>query len=309
MANEINITQDAGLTLTAKVYTLAGVQQGSTVSLTEVVTGIYSGNFSLTGVSDGRYTVLFFNGTTIVGFGSIFVVDELEVDIHKLETRLQSIAEHDATQATLANKLDTSAYTAPDNAGIAAIKAKTDNLPSDPADQSLLIAAIDAVPTTGEIRTELATELARIDVAISTRLSGSSYIIPDNIGIQAIEDAIPTLATAISVGNLPTLAEIEASTTLAKESTVATKLNSSSYTAPDNAGIAAIKAKTDGLNFTGTDVKATLDGEQVLASNMVSLTGIATATDVTSATSAIVSAIGEVPTSSENATALLNRVV
>jgi hypothetical protein len=35
-----------------------------------------------------------------------------------------------------------SSYTAPANADIAAIKAKTDNLPSDPADQSLLIAAI-----------------------------------------------------------------------------------------------------------------------------------------------------------------------
>ena len=31
----------------------------------------------------------------------------------------------------------------------------------------------------------------------------------------------------------------------------------SSYVAPDNASIAAIKAKTDGLNFVGTDVKAT----------------------------------------------------
>ncbi len=35
-----------------------------------------------------------------------------------------------------------SSYTAPANADIAAIKAKTDNLPSDPADQSILIAAI-----------------------------------------------------------------------------------------------------------------------------------------------------------------------
>lgn len=35
--------------------------------------------------------------------------------------------------------------TAPDNAGIAAIKAKTDNLPSDPADQSLIVSATDAV--------------------------------------------------------------------------------------------------------------------------------------------------------------------
>jgi hypothetical protein len=38
------------------------------------------------------------------------------------------------------------ALTAPDNSGIAAIKAKTDNLPSDPADQSLIIAAIPSIP-------------------------------------------------------------------------------------------------------------------------------------------------------------------
>lgn len=37
-------------------------------------------------------------------------------------------------------------YTAPDNAGIAAIKAKTDNLPSDPADASDIAAAFAAVP-------------------------------------------------------------------------------------------------------------------------------------------------------------------
>ena len=300
MANEINLTQDTGLNLTAKVYNVAGVQQGSTVSLTEVATGLYSGNFALTGVSDGRYTVLFFNSAIVVGFGNLYVVDELESDLHKLETRLQSIAEHDATQATLANKLDSSAYTAPDNAGIADIKTKTDNLPSDPADQSLLESAISAIPAApsassiaDKVRVELSPELGRIDVATSTRLAGSAYVAPDNAGIVA----------------LPTLAEIEASTIIAKEATVATKLNSSSYTAPDNAGITAIKAKTDGLNFTGTDVKATLDGETVIASNMVALTGIATATDVTSATSTIVSAINEVPTASENATALLTRVV
>jgi len=36
------------------------------------------------------------------------------------------------------------------------------------------------------------------------------------------------------------------------------------YTAPDNTSISAIKAKTDLLSFTGTDVKATLDGETVV---------------------------------------------
>jgi hypothetical protein len=47
--------------------------------------------------------------------------------------------------ATISSRMATFTYTTPDNASIAAIKAKTDNLPSDPADQSLLIAAIGAV--------------------------------------------------------------------------------------------------------------------------------------------------------------------
>ena len=109
MANEINLQQDAGLTLTTKVYSVTGVQQGSTVNLTEVATGLYSGDFSLVGIADGRYTVLFFNGASVVGFGNIFVVDELEVDLHTLESKVQAdarqaalIAEHDATQAAIA---------------------------------------------------------------------------------------------------------------------------------------------------------------------------------------------------------------
>lgn len=57
------------------------------------------------------------------------------------------------------------------------------------------------------VRTELAVELARVDVASSTRLSAAAYTAPDNAGIA----------------NLPTLAEIEASTVLAKEATLAAK--------------------------------------------------------------------------------------
>lgn len=60
-----------------------------------------------------------------------------------------------------------------------AIKTRTDNLPDDPADESLMLAAI------------------------GTRLAAADYTAPDNAGIAA----------------LPTLAEIEASTVLAKEAT------------------------------------------------------------------------------------------
>jgi hypothetical protein len=69
----------------------------------------------------------------------------------------------DGTQPDYA-PLKASDYTAPSNADIAAIKAKTDNLPSDPADQSLIVAATDAilaavgdVPTNAELTAALGT--------------------------------------------------------------------------------------------------------------------------------------------------------
>lgn len=69
-----------------------------------------------------------------------------------------------ANLATVAGYIDTE---------VAAIKAKTDNLPSDPADASDIAALIDALPTASEnataVRTELTTELGRLDAAVSTR--------------------------------------------------------------------------------------------------------------------------------------------
>lgn len=48
--------------------------------------------------------------------------------------------------AAVTSRLASGSYTAPDNSSIAAIKAKTDNLPSDPADASDIAAAFAAVP-------------------------------------------------------------------------------------------------------------------------------------------------------------------
>lgn len=56
----------------------------------------------------------------------------------------------------------------------AAIKAKTDNLPASPADETLIIAATNSI-------------LARTDVATSTRLATASYTAPDNADIVAIK--------------------------------------------------------------------------------------------------------------------------
>lgn len=60
--------------------------------------------------------------------------------------------------AAISSRLATSSYTAPANADVAAIKAKTDNLPSDPADQSILaglIAGLPAAPSEADIITAL----------------------------------------------------------------------------------------------------------------------------------------------------------
>ena len=52
------------------------------------------------------------------------------------------------------------------------------------------------------VRAELATELARVDVAVSSRLATAGYTAPDNAGIAAlptlaeIEAALPTVPTA-----------------------------------------------------------------------------------------------------------------
>jgi hypothetical protein len=56
-----------------------------------------------------------------------------------------------------------------------------------------------------------------LDVAVSSRLPTASYVAPDNTGITNIYADTQDLIT--SVNNLPTLADIEASTVLALEAT------------------------------------------------------------------------------------------
>lgn len=49
--------------------------------------------------------------------------------------------------AAISTRLATSGYTAPDNSDVVAIKAKTDNLPADPASQATVLAAIPSAST------------------------------------------------------------------------------------------------------------------------------------------------------------------
>jgi hypothetical protein len=92
------------------------------------------------------------------------------------------------------------------------------------ASRTLTAGVPTAAQNASAVRTELATELSRVDVATSTRLAETGYTAPDNASITAIKAKTDTLV------NGPTLVQIEGSTILAKEATSA-----------------AIKAETDNL--------------------------------------------------------------
>jgi len=124
-------------------------------------------------------------------------------------------------------------------ASVAAIKAKTDNLPATPAAVgSLMGLADDAITAAkiaaGAITSSEAPALANLDAAVSTRLAAAGYTAPANSDITAIK---------AKTDNLPSDPADES----LLEAAIATRLASAGYTAPDNAGIGAIKAKTDNL--------------------------------------------------------------
>jgi hypothetical protein len=96
-----------------------------------------------------------------------------------------------AKESTVAEKLDASAYTAPDNASLLSVKSTVENLPS--------LSAI-----------ENSTVLAK-EATLALKLDASSYTAPDNSSIASIKDTVEAL---------PALAAIESSTILAKEATL-----------------------------------------------------------------------------------------
>ena len=106
-----------------------------------------------------------------------------------------------------------------------------------------------ASATATAVRSELGTELGRIDAAISSRLAYAAYTAPpaDYATASAVA-AIPTnplLVTDTRIDNL--------------DATVSSRLATSGYTAPSNATIAAIDSKVDALNdISAADVAGEL---------------------------------------------------
>jgi hypothetical protein len=162
-------TGKTGLTVTIDIYNPSGTQIVTAGSAIALGGGLYSYTLSSDNSSEGEYAAIFKTSDSTVDaqhIPSLWVLGRAGVE--NLDT---------ATSTRLAS----SGYTAPANSDILAIKTKTDNLPSDPADQSLLEAAISGVTApsaatvASAVRSELSVELGRVDQAISSRLAGSAY--------------------------------------------------------------------------------------------------------------------------------------
>lgn len=186
--NELNCRATTGATVTAIPY-LLGVAQ-TPIALTEIgTTGRYTGH--MTGEA-GIYQFDFTENGVVIGTGEIEWNGTAEV--------------------TIATRLATTGYTAPDNAGIAAI------------------------PTNPLLTTDI--RLDNLDTTISSRLAGSAYAAPDNVGITAIK---------AKTDNLPASPASAGEYTAGIAAIPLTPLLAADYVAPDNAGITAIQAKTDNL--------------------------------------------------------------
>jgi len=179
-----------------------------------------------------------------------------------LETLSDEIANVQATLGTpitpIADKVDALQVTADSieskvdtvDGNVDAIKAKTDNLPADPAGVSDLASlALEATAQGIKAKTDL--------LPSSPAATGDAMTLEDD----AITAAKFDESTAFPLKSADAGAT-EVARTGADGDTLETLSDQIDGAALETTA-QAIKAKTDGLNFSGTDVKATLDGEEV----------------------------------------------
>jgi hypothetical protein len=124
---------------------------------------------------------------------------------------------------------------------------KLDSIPTSSAPSASTVA--------GAVRTELATELGRLDASVSSRLSPSGTLATVTNLTNAPASVTPadiwdynarTLTSASGPTAVEIRQEIDANSTKL-DVAVGTRLAGSAYTAPANSDITAIKAKTDAL--------------------------------------------------------------
>lgn len=175
----------------------------------------------------------------------------------------------DNLDATISSRLSTAGYTTPPTAAAIRTEIDANSTKLDVAVSTrLATAGYTTPPTVAAIRSEMDANSTKLDVAVGTRLATAGYTAPDNATIATIQSDTNDLQTQIGVAGAGLTALGD--TRLANlNATVSSRLATAGYTAPDNAGIAAIQAKTDALTIAGglvdVDVKkmngATVNGD------------------------------------------------
>lgn len=143
------------------------------------------------------------------------------------QVRSELTTELNRIDASISSRLPTASYTSPPTVSAIRAEMDTNSAKLDVAVGTRLASASYTAPPSAAanasaVRTELSTELGRIDVATSTRLATAGYTEPPTV--SAIRTEIDTNSTKLDVA-----------------------VSTRNAIAPDNAGIAAIKAKTDNL--------------------------------------------------------------
>jgi hypothetical protein len=180
-----------GLTVTIDIYNPSGTQIVTAGSATALGGGLYAYTLSTDNSSEGEYA-------------AIFKTDDSTVDAQHIPSLwVLGRAGVENLDAATSSRLASSGYTAPANSDISAIKSKTDNLPSDPADQSLVESAISAlsIPTVVQIRSEMdsnSTKLANLDATISSRSTLTTGDLPSVPSAASVATAVRTELTEIS---------------------------------------------------------------------------------------------------------------
>jgi hypothetical protein len=151
------------------------------------------------------------------------------LDEQSLHDALDSYANKDNYKANLDGIANSNEVTLVGNE-VAAVRAKTDNLPADPASETSLAGkALEATAQSIKLKTDLIPADPATESTVATKASQAS--------VDALNDFNPATDTVQNVNTVQT--------TVTNNDMRGT--DGANTTTPDNTGIAAIKAKTDAL--------------------------------------------------------------
>ena len=133
------------------------------------------------------------------------------------------------------------------------------------------VAPPEAATVAGAVRTELTTELGRIDANVSSRLSSASYVLPDNAGITATYTA--SVNAALYAGSVDGKLTTQRASNLDNlDAAISTRLSTAGYSSPPTA--VAVADAILGRNISaGSDGGRTVKQALSVLRNKVAVVG------------------------------------